>query len=150
MNQNLTEKVTKEVSCEEAGEKKIVCADCGEIIRTEKITALGHLSAVIPGKAATCTEQGLTDGEKCSRCGKVLVQQEAILALGHKWDKGSVTTQPTCEQKGVKTFTCQNDSSHKKTEDIPAQGHKWDNGSVTTQPSCEQKGVKTFSCQRAE
>ncbi|MBQ4065110.1 MAG: hypothetical protein IJD10_03315, partial [Clostridia bacterium] len=34
----------------------------------------------------TCTEQGLTDGEKCEVCQAVLVSQSAIPALGHTYD----------------------------------------------------------------
>ena len=38
---------------------------------------------VITGKAATCTEPGLTDGVKCSDCGEILTAQEETKALGH-------------------------------------------------------------------
>ena len=37
-----------------------------------------HVKEVIPGKAATCTEPGLTEGIRCSVCGKILKEQEAI------------------------------------------------------------------------
>ena len=49
-----------------------------------------HTEETIPGKAATCTETGLTDGVKCSVCGTVLVAQQEIPATGHKYD--AVTT----------------------------------------------------------
>lgn len=39
------------------------------------------------------------------------------------YDNGVVTTEPTCEGRGVKTFTCKNDSKHTYTEDIDAKGH---------------------------
>ena len=55
------------------------CKLCG---KTEG-EPLGHLEEVIKGKAATCTESGLTDGVKCSRCGEILVTQQVIPALGH-------------------------------------------------------------------
>ncbi len=42
-----------------------------------------HAEEIIPGKAATCTETGLTEGKKCSVCGEILVKQEVIDALGH-------------------------------------------------------------------
>ena len=58
---------------------------CGEILVAQKeIKALGHKEEVIPGKAATCTEAGLTEGKKCSVCGEILVAQKEIKALGHK------------------------------------------------------------------
>jgi len=57
-----------------------------------------------------------------------------------------VTTAPTCEEAGVKTFTCKNDASHTKTEAVKALGHDYDEGVVTTAPTCEEAGVKTFTC----
>ena len=42
-----------------------------------------HTEQVISGYDATCTEDGLTDGIKCSVCGEVLVAQEVVPALGH-------------------------------------------------------------------
>ncbi len=45
--------------------------------------ALGHTEENVPGKAATCTETGLTDGKKCTVCGATTVAQQNIAALGH-------------------------------------------------------------------
>ncbi len=39
--------------------------------------------------------------------------------LGHKWDKGVVTKEPTFTSTGIRTYTCLRDSSHIKTETIP-------------------------------
>lgn len=40
----------------------------------------------------------------------------------HKWDDGKVTKEPTCTEKGEKTYTCV-DCGETKTEEIPAKGH---------------------------
>ena len=61
----------------EAGTEKYASYD--EI----KIRATGHTKENIPGKSATCTESGLTEGKKCSVCGEILVAQEVIKAKGH-------------------------------------------------------------------
>ena len=42
----------------------------------------GHTPVAVPSIAATCTEDGLTEGSKCSVCGQVLVAQEIIPATG--------------------------------------------------------------------
>ena len=54
----------------------ISLSGCGE-------KACEHVEEVVAGKAATCTETGLTDGKKCSVCQEILVAQEEIAVLGH-------------------------------------------------------------------
>ena len=99
------------------------CSVCNEIlVAQEVIPATGHKAETVSGKAATCTEAGLTDGEKCSVCGTVIKAQEEIPAKGHSWNEGEITTSPTCENAGVKTYTC-TVCNATKTEAIDATGH---------------------------
>ena len=94
----------------------------------------------------------------------------------HTWNKGEVTTSPTCTAAGVKTYTCAVCSA-KKTEEIQVTGHAWDTewskdndhhwhkcknancdavkdkaahawdeGAVTTPATCTAAGVKTYTC----
>ena len=67
----------------------VYCATCGEELSRETVTVptIPHTEEIIPGKEATCTETGLTDGVKCSVCGEILVAQEVIEALGHDWQE---------------------------------------------------------------
>ena len=58
-----------------------------------------HTEETIPGKAATCTETGLTDGVKCSVCGTVLVAQQEIPATGHNLTHHEAVAS-TCEVAG--------------------------------------------------
>ena len=46
----------------------------------------------------------------------------AAPACDHVWDAGKVTTEPTCTEAGVKTYTCSK-CSRTKTEELPALGH---------------------------
>lgn len=55
------------------------CTKCGA---TEG-EALGHTEEKVDGRAATCTDAGLTDGTKCKVCGLILQAQDEIPALGH-------------------------------------------------------------------
>ena len=117
-------KVTTAATCENAGVKTYTCTVCQET-KTEAITATGHTSVSVPGKPATCTETGLTAGTKCSVCDAILSGMEEIPATGHNWNVGEITTAPTCEDKGVMTYTCTNEGCDAtKTEKIPALGHK--------------------------
>lgn len=69
----------------------------------------------------------------------------------HSYDEGVVTTEPTCTEKGVKTFTCtgckEGTEGHSYTVDVKAKGHSYDSGTVTTPATCIADGIKTFVCQ---
>ena len=83
---------------------------------------------------------------KCAKCGEEMSRtHNATTASGHSYDNGVVTTNPTCTDKGVKTYTC-SACGHSYTEDVAALGHSYDNGVVTTNPTCTDKGVKTYTC----
>jgi len=104
-----------------------------------------HVESIISGKAATCTETGLTDGSKCANCGDVLAEQKVIPALGHDWAAGVITTKPGCETPGVKTYTCSRDTSHSYTEEIPASGHQHETN-VIQMPTCSSVGQMQQNC----
>ena len=113
-----------EPTCTEPGKTEGKhCSVCNAIIVAQtEIPATGHTEEIVPGKAPTCTETGLTDGVRCSVCGVVITPQTEIPATGHKWDEGEITTSPTCENAGVKTYTC-TVCNATKTEAIDATGH---------------------------
>ena len=68
--------------------------------------------------APTCTEKGYTT-HTCA-CGDSYVDTYTD-ALGHAWDNGKVTKEPTETETGIKTYTCTRCSAT-KTESIPAVG----------------------------
>ncbi|MBR3806207.1 MAG: leucine-rich repeat domain-containing protein [Clostridia bacterium] len=60
-----------------------------------------HLNTtIIPGKPATCTETGLTEGKHCSVCNEVLSAQTVIDALGHTEVVDSAVA-PSCTETGL-------------------------------------------------
>ena len=69
--------VTTPATCTAKGVKTFTCTRC-ETTKTEVVPTLAHTPVAVAGKEATCTEKGLTDGEKCSRCQAVLKAQEEI------------------------------------------------------------------------
>ena len=96
---------------EDGNEAYYKCSECGKYFSDEAgnseisleetvIAATGHKVEKLPGKAATCTEDGLTEGEKCSVCGEVIKAQEVIKSSGHTVEKlpGKAAT---CTEDGL-------------------------------------------------
>ena len=96
-----TAQVTTKPDCVSTGVETYTCSGCGDSY-TKTLAALGHSSEVVVGKAPTCTETGLTDGEKCSVCGRILKKQETIPMVPHS--EGEAVTEnkvdPDCTNDG--------------------------------------------------
>ena len=66
----------------------------------------------------------------------------------HKWDEGKVTTEPTCEKEGIKTYTCKNCQTT-KTESIKALDHDYSKEwTIDQEATCQQEGSKSHHCTR--
>lgn len=65
----------------------------------------------------TCKEEGRTE-IYCTVCGDVSSTFDFTPKKDHTWDNGVVTTEPTAEKDGVKTYTCKV-CNETKTETIP-------------------------------
>ena len=89
------------------------------------VPATGH-AWVEHTTEATCKEDGHVD-RVCSSCGASEQVRVIPKTNEHKWDAGKVTVEPTCDGKGVKTFTC-TVCNETKTEEIAALGHDYSAG----------------------
>ena len=99
------------------------CTVCNEMVKKgEVISAKGHTKVIDSAVEPTCTAPGKTEGAHCKVCGATLIEQTVIPAKGHSWNEGEITTAPTCENAGVKTYTC-TVCNATKTEAIDATGH---------------------------
>ena len=65
-----------------------------------KFSCTEHKEEILPAVAATCTENGLTEGKKCSVCGEITVVQTQTAPLGHK-EKAIPATDATCLEYGL-------------------------------------------------
>ena len=119
--------------CEEDGsyDEVVYCSVCNaELSREQKtIPATGHTEVVDAAVAATCAKTGLTEGKHCSVCNDILVAQEEVAKIEHKWDEGKITKEATTEAEGEKTFTCTGCGATKteaiaKLDPIPAEAAK--------------------------
>ena len=138
--------VTTEPTETTPGVRTFTCAVCGAT-KTEVIPATGaHTFVFTKNIAPSCTETGY-DLYTCSGCGAT-EQRNVKPALGHKWDSGTVTAEPTEKDPGTMTYTC-TVCGQTKTEVIPATGphtHVWDEGTVTVAPTETTPGVRTYTC----
>ncbi len=115
-----------------------------------------HTPVKTEAKAADCEHDGNIEYWSCSECGKYFsdkdgkteIKKSATVtkALGHDWDAGVVTTEPTCDKEGVKTYTCKR-CPETKTEKIKALGHDWTNPTYTWS-SDNSKVTATAVCSR--
>ena len=113
--------------------------------RYPSLNALGHKTELKNAKAATCTTAGYTGDEVCTVCGETVQTGAAIPALGHKWDAGKVTMEPTETVNGVRTYTCAR-CGETKTEIIPALNHTHSYIATVTAPTCTERGYTTYTC----
>ena len=117
--------VTTQATCETAGKKERVCAGDSSHKEEEAIPALGHSYGEWAEKTpATCTEAKIEE-RICSNDGAHKETRTVGEALGHKWDNGTVTTQPTEDVPGVRTYKCTVAGCNgSKTEPVPELSHK--------------------------
>ncbi|MBP3413340.1 MAG: phosphodiester glycosidase family protein, partial [Oscillospiraceae bacterium] len=94
------------------------CSKCAQTttITLPKLNTTDYTKTVT--KAATCTATGTDSYKWKTTTYGSYTFTAATAALGHKYNSGVITTKPTLTAKGVKTFTCQNDSSHSYTEAV--------------------------------
>ena len=110
-------------------------------------------------KDATCTEKGNTAYYTCSGCqdyyedatGSVIIEDKTSVEIAidenaHDWDEGEVTTEPTCTEKGVKTYTCTRDASHTKTEEIEVKGHTMEMTEAKDATCTEEGNIEYYHC----
>ena len=98
--------VTEEATCAKEGTETSTCANCGDV-KTRTVKKKAHTEEIIPEKAPTCEEPGLTEGIRCSVCGEILKEQKTEgEATGHNFGEYKTTKAATALNTGFKTRTC--------------------------------------------
>ena len=128
-------------TCTEKGYTKHTCAVCGGSHNDTEVDALGHTEVIDAAVAATCTENGKTEGKHCSVCGEVTVAQGIVEALDHN-GVVDAAVEATCtaagKTEGVHCDRC--GETLVAQEEIAALGHTEviDEGKEAT---CNEKGL---------
>ena len=144
----------QEATCLQEGSVLYTCSRCDEV-RRESTPKGAHTPESVPGKAATCTDDGLTEGSKCSVCGIVLTEQEVIPAAH---TPGAAVreneTAATCTAEGsydevVYCSVCGNEISRKQVM-LEKAAHTWvekaEERYLVSAATCTQKAVYYKSC----
>ena len=138
--------ITKEPTCKEEGEKTFTCSICGNT-KTEKVSTTDHQHMEIRNqKNPTCKEAGYSGDTYCADCGvKIFSGQTIAKTKNHNWDGGVITTEPTCTERGEKTFTC-TICGNTDTKKVNATGHSYGAYKVVKEPTNKRKGLKSKTC----
>ena len=138
--------ITKEPTCKEKGEKTFTCSICGNT-KTEKVSTTDHQHMEIRNqKNPTCKEAGYSGDTYCADCGvKIFSGQTIAKTKNHNWDGGVITTEPTCTERGEKTFTC-TICGNTNTKKVNATGHSYGAYKVVKEPTNKRKGLKSKTC----
>ena len=131
------------------------CSLCGAVSSSDSDTfasgePLGHdFSVKHDAVAATCTTNGTSEYYTCSRCPAEDPDHPmtTVTAPGHDWNEGVVTTEPTCSQKGVMTFTCKRENcGATNTEEIDTIAHSYGDWTTVSAATCTAKGKRQRTC----
>ena len=138
--------ITKEPTCKEEGEKTFTCSICGNT-KTEKVSTADHQHMEIRNqKNPTCKEAGYSGDTYCADCGVKISSGKTIAKTkNHSWDGGVITTEPTCTERGEKTFTC-TICGNTNTKKVNATGHSYGAYKVVKEPTNKRKGLKSKTC----
>ena len=126
-----------------------VCGGCGEFYGKPDLN--NHQPETDTAVAPTCTQTGLTEGSHCARegCGKTIVEQQVVNALGHTFENYTSNNDATCTQDGTETAKCKDcDATDTRTAANTALGHAPVVDSAVD-PTCTQPGLTEGShCER--
>ena len=138
----LGEAVVTEPACGVEGNttQKCTVEGCDYAVVTDVKPALEHKPVVVPAVEPTCTNVGLTEGQKCEVCNEILVKQEEIVKLPHT-SKSVEGKAATCTEAGLTTgIVCSVcDTVIEAQTEIPALGHT-EVEDAAVAPTCTEAG----------
>ena len=137
-------------TCEDDGYTTYTCY-CGYSYVGDTVSAHGHTEVIDEGIAATCTQNGISEGKHCSVCNEIIIEQTEIPARGHT-EVIDAYVAPTCTKSG---YTEGKRCSEcliilvAQTE-IPAEGHDFSEWTVTIHPTESEQGEKRRDCNNCD
>ncbi len=128
------------------GEKTVVVTyEDFSVSYTINVACLHKNISNVPAAESTCEEQGHGAYSKCLVCKRLLSGSDELLPLKSHNYEAAVTTQPTCTEKGERTFTCSVCSDTYTEEIAKTPGHNYK--AEVTAPTCTVQGYTTYTCE---
>ncbi len=109
-------------TCTADGYTTYICSACSDTYTADVVTATGHTEEILSKVDATCTEDGKTEGSKCSVCNEILVAQQVVTTKGHNFVE-EVMKKPTCTETGIEKIVCDECGFIEAVSEIPVIGH---------------------------
>ena len=107
-----------------------------------------HDVVIVPGKESTCTEEGLTEKQYCSKCNKVLKEQSVIECLGHEFEVTTIVS--TCTEFGYDLHKCKRCQLEERHNEVPVLEHTFSEWETVKEPTVQESGVQVRSCTRCQ
>ena len=147
---NYTIEVT-EPTCEEQGYTTYTCEHCSDNYKDNYVEELGHTySDWNEEVSATCIEDGVVGHYHCEVCGANFdsnyIKLDSIVIPAHGHNYTTEITEPTCEEQGYTTYTCEHCSDTYISDYVEATGHTYGDWEVVTNPTCENDGQEHRVC----
>ncbi len=109
-------------TCTEDGCTTYTCTACGDVYVTDTVSMLGHDIQIIEAKDPTCTEDGWSEGEGCTRC-DYRSQGEVYPALGHALVDHAARA-ANCTDIGWDAYQTCSRCSYSTYREIASLGHR--------------------------
>lgn len=160
---NTYENVAVAATCTEIGTLQTICSDCGQIVATSEIAALGHDYQEVDRLDQTTENGHIYITQQCSRCSEVKdVIEHARTGLTsprYVWVEGyyTYTNTATCTKPGVERYVCtvegctmtnnlNNNIQTQETISASLASHTVENWEIVTPATCLEDGSKKGVC----
>ena len=149
--------VTKEPTCTEKGAQTYECDVCHEQ-KSVELDVIAHIYGEFhPEIVATCLISGRKGYKQCESCLQYFTEQDVLIgdseddllipaAGSHSWEEGELTLQPTCTEKGKRTYIC-SVCQEEDTRDVDVIPHTLSDLYDAVEPTCVTDGkVAYYQC----
>lgn len=137
------EEIITQPTCHSLGKKKIICENCGVVVRIDSIPKTSHtFGEWVIVKEPTCTADGIKK-KACSICGEF--ETDTIPMLEHEYGDYENVKEPTCSEVGLAERACIH-CENIQSEEIPKLEHEYGEWVTVKEPTIDEEGLEERYC----